>query len=201
MMAAVTCCRDEPRALDLVRQMLAAAMGLFRHARSPAVCSTSDEAGNRQRQPRFVAVRATWARVDDADVCLDLADAAQRWVRREQIRSGGTKGEAINAIARRHRLAPGTFANIARQRVKDVAGRVRDRFIAALMDDLSREIEWLSHEREHLRHLAGGPDQDDVAALDDCLQTAREALMRIARRRDHQADGHRNSRDPARRTG
>jgi hypothetical protein len=172
-----------------------------RHMLFPVVLRSSDhDRADRQRQPRNVAIGATWARVDDAVDIFDLADAARRWVRREQIRSGGTKSEAINTIARRHKLAPGTFANIARERVKDVAARVRDRFVAALMDDLSKEIEWLEHERENLRHLAHGPHQDDMAALDDCLQQARTALMRMAQRRA-QSNYSRNSRGPARRTG
>ncbi|WWT39842.1 hypothetical protein [Microcystis phage Mwe-JY25] len=112
----------------------------------------------------------------------DLSQSCERMVLREQARSRCTRLEAIAAVARKRRLPGGTLANILRQRVKDIPSRARDIFVAALIADLSTEIERLSHERECLRHLAQGPVQRDLAAVEAALESVRAAMDRLKAR-------------------
>lgn len=103
----------------------------------------------------------------------------RRYIYREAKKQGSTKGEALQAIARSTRISPGTLANIARARLKSINADVRDKIIAALIADLSQEIQRLEHERQTYLALGIPPNCRDMDEAETALEAAKLAIERM----------------------
>lgn len=108
-----------------------------------------------------------------------VAQFSKRLVLRDQNRLGGCVEDATLRVARRLKVAAGTFANIIRQRVKKVSADIRDRIVSAALTDIQQEIERLEHDKRLLEALGFGPSCDDFLAAEAALATARDCLARM----------------------
>lgn len=108
-----------------------------------------------------------------------VAQFSKRLVLHEQGRLGGCLEDATLRVARRLKVATGTFANILRQRVKKVSADLRDRIVSAALADIHQEIERLEHDKRLLEAMGIGPSCDDYRTAEDALETARACLSRM----------------------
>ena len=108
-----------------------------------------------------------------------MAHFSKRLVLRDQGRFGGDSETATARVARRLRAAPGTFANIIRQRVKKISAEMRDRIVNAALADVQQEIERLDHEKRLLESMGFNPSHDDFRAVEAGLEAARQGLARM----------------------
>lgn len=105
--------------------------------------------------------------------------AARGMVRREAERFSDSEGNAIVRVARNLRMAPGSFGNVVRMRVKRLSADARDRIVAACIADLSREIQRLEHEKQLLMAMGVSPRADDMDEVEAALATARRAIEKM----------------------
>lgn len=108
-----------------------------------------------------------------------LADITRGMVRREKYRTGDPDS-ARTATARRLRIGSGSLKNIIYERVKTISAELRDRLIGAAIADLSGEIRKLEHEKQLLLAMGTRADDDDMAALETALATARRVIDRMS---------------------
>jgi hypothetical protein len=108
-----------------------------------------------------------------------MAHFSKGLIRRDQARNGGCAETAMARVARRLKAAPGTFANILRQRVKSVSAELRDRIVQAAFHDIEQEIARLDHEKQLLESMGIGPSQHDLDAVEAALEAARTGLARM----------------------
>lgn len=108
-----------------------------------------------------------------------MAQFSKRLVLRDQTQLGGCVETATARVARRLRAAPGTFANILRQRVKKISADLRDRIVSAALHDIHQEIDRLEHDKRLLEAMGFGPSHDDFRTAEDALATARACLARM----------------------
>lgn len=108
-----------------------------------------------------------------------VAQFSKRLVLRDQTRLGGCVEDATLRVARRLKVAAGTFGNIIRQRVKKVSADLRDRIVTAALADIEQEIERLEHDKRLLEAMGFGPSCDDYRAAEDALETARACIARM----------------------
>lgn len=95
---------------------------------------------------------------------------------REAVKSGTPVPVARLSIARRLRIAPGTLENLRRNRVKEPRASIVDKIRRALVDELEREIQALTHEVELLRATGMRPDADEIFQAETLLAQARKLL-------------------------
>ena len=97
--------------------------------------------------------------------------------RREQTRSGITRSQARERLARKAGVSPGTLYNLARDRLKRLDFVVRDRLTAYAVRDLQASIERLTHELEMARQMGAHPTSPRVGEIEKHLTAARALLI------------------------
>jgi hypothetical protein len=114
-----------------------------------------------------------------------LDDEARHWVkgleRREIDRAGCCVPVARRAVARRIGVAPGTLENIGRRRCKGVRGWLVEVLRQAFANELQREIERLTHEREMVLRRGDDIGARQAREVQAHLDAARRVLARGAR--------------------
>lgn len=116
---------------------------------------------------------------DGMSSALTVHRAARSMVKREAERFADSEVNAIDRIARALRMAPGSFGNIVRDRVKRVSADARDRIVAACIADLTREIQRLEHEKQLLLAMGVSPRADDMDEVEAALASAHRAIQRM----------------------
>ncbi len=109
-----------------------------------------------------------------------INEEARAWAtkleRREIERSGCSVPAARKAVARKIGVAPGTLENIARRRTKGVRGWIVEALRVAFVQELQKEIERLSHEREMALRGGNHTDADQAREVEAYLAEARRVL-------------------------
>lgn len=118
-----------------------------------------------------------------ADATSSVASYAKSLIKREQFRSGGDVESAIQRVARRIRISPGTIGNLVRNRVKSVCFSIGQAIITAAINDIENEKKALEHEHQAIVALGPHADPSALAKVEQGLAIAREGLteMRAAR--------------------
>lgn len=113
----------------------------------------------------------------------NVATFARSLIKREQFRSGGDIESAIQRVARRMRVSPGTIANLVRNRVKNVCFSIGQAIITAAINDIENEKRQLEHEHQAALALGQNADPSALAKVEQGLAIARDGLaeMRAAR--------------------
>jgi transcriptional regulator with XRE-family HTH domain len=106
-----------------------------------------------------------------------VQDWASRLIRREAQRSHLDRDNATRAVARRIGLAPGSLSNVARGRAKRLTLAITDAIRAAMIRELEREIEGLTHELHLARASGADPRSLQVAEVESLLAAARALLI------------------------
>lgn len=110
-------------------------------------------------------------------------DHARDWGRsledREKARTGLPLAQARGRVANRLGVLPGTLENLRNGRAKEVASHVYARLRAAVITELEREIQRLSHEISIARQAGLDPRDDDFAAAETALAKARSEIDRV----------------------
>ena len=106
----------------------------------------------------------------------ETLDAAARLVWRERYRSHLDLPTAIKTVARRVGIAPGSLENLVRGRAKKVTLSVAEAIRAAVVSDLSAEIERLQHELDIARQSGVHPVE---AGKVEALLAEAKALLRL----------------------
>lgn len=115
----------------------------------------------------------------DMGSVASIAAFSRSLVRREQFRSGGDVEKAIQRVAGRLKIGPGTIANLVKNRVKSVCFQIASRIIAAAISDIENERKQLEHERELLMGMGPHACADDLRTVEDALETARSTIARM----------------------
>jgi len=110
-----------------------------------------------------------------------MQDWASRLIRREAERSQLDRDSAARAVARRIGLAPGSLSNVARGRAKRLTVAISDAIRSAMIRELQREIERLTHELQLARAIGDDPRSVKVAEIEACLARAQALLNEGAR--------------------
>lgn len=108
-----------------------------------------------------------------------IAAFGRTLVKREQYRSGGCAELALQRVAGRVRIGPGTLGNIIRRRVKTVCVALAQRIIAAAIADIEAEKRQLEHERDGLLALGCDADPAALAHAEEGLAIVRQGLARM----------------------
>lgn len=98
-----------------------------------------------------------------------LSECVKGVVRREAVRAGSVP-HARAALARRHRLSPGTLENAERGRAK----RIDHRLVMAVISEIQSEWARLEHEIQILRQMGATPM--DLIAAQQHLREAKALL-------------------------
>jgi hypothetical protein len=115
----------------------------------------------------------------DMGSVASIAAFSRSLVRREQFRSGGDVEKAIQRVAGRLKVGPGTIANLVKNRVKSVCFLIGNRIIAAAIADIENEKRQLEHEHQALVALGRHADPSALAAVEQGLAIARDGLARM----------------------
>ena len=106
--------------------------------------------------------------------------AAQGWaetlIDRERRRSGVAKPLARAAVARRIGVAPGSFENLDRGRVKGVRAWFYERLRDAFIREGEQELRRLAHELAMARAAGLRDDQSEVRAVKACIEALRKEI-------------------------
>lgn len=94
----------------------------------------------------------------------------------EARRHGVKVGEARERVARRAGVAPGFVEGLARGRIKTVSAWVRDKFRELVIREIEAEIRRLEAELAIARQSSSHPTDDDMAAAETALETARKLI-------------------------
>lgn len=94
-------------------------------------------------------------------------------------RLGTSRAFARKSVARELRVAPGTLENITRQRTKGVRGWIADTIRGALVRELEREIERLTHEHQVLVQRGADHREPEMAEVESLLARARQSLKGV----------------------
>lgn len=111
---------------------------------------------------------------------VDFSTVSRAAVEREQKREGVAFDVAVSRVARRIKMGPGTLANIIRQRVKSVSFDVGSSIVTYAINDLTRQIEQLQHERTVLLEMGVGADNRTLGNLARAIATVQETLNEIS---------------------
>lgn len=126
--------------------------------------------GTKQPQERALST----ATLDDFK---RLAEACEK---REQLRSGGSREDARQRLARRIGVLPGTLYTLARDRLKRLDANLRDRLTAYAISDLQSEMERLAHDLAMARQMGAHQDSPMVADIEKHLAAARALIAEAA---------------------
>lgn len=101
----------------------------------------------------------------------------------QQAKRSGDRIAARKQVARDIGVSPGTIENLQRNRLKTIAGWLRDALRARVIRELEAEIVRLQHEIAVLRQSGVDPRSDEMAAARADLSAVLEALGRDRRRK------------------
>jgi hypothetical protein len=96
----------------------------------------------------------------------------------QEARRTGDRVRARNNVARALGTSPGTIENLQRNRLKRVAGWLRDALRARVIRELEAEIVRLQHEVAILHQIGSDPRGDEMAAVRADLSAVLEVLGR-----------------------
>jgi hypothetical protein len=108
-----------------------------------------------------------------------IAAFSRSLVKREQLRSGVDAKKALQRVADRLKIGPGTIANLVRDRVKSICFTVARRIVAAAISDIEQERRQLEHEHEALMALGAHADPSALAEVEEGLAIVRQGLARM----------------------
>jgi hypothetical protein len=108
-----------------------------------------------------------------------IAAFSRSLVKREQLRSGVDAKTALQRVADRLRIGPGTIGNLVRDRVKSICFTVARRIVAAAISDIEQERRQLEHEHEALMALGAHADPAALAEVEEGLAIVRQGLARM----------------------
>lgn len=116
---------------------------------------------------------------------VTFIDVVRDWGRdledREKLRTGASLADARKSLARRTKIAPGTFERLRNGRMKDAAGTLIRRLCAAVAAEYEAEIMRLEHERQIALQIGSAPHSDQVLKIRQNISEAREALAELRR--------------------
>lgn len=112
--------------------------------------------------------------------CLDVVSMAEHMIRRERIKSGITKPQAMAVIARRANVSQGQIEGAIRGRVKDLKARFVERVRAAFIEEATKEINRLTHDIQIARQIGMGADDRKIQAARTAMADLQAVLGEIA---------------------
>lgn len=113
--------------------------------------------------------------VDEGSHMSSVAMTADKLVKQTMIDSHVKRPEARRIVAREVGVAPGTFENLKRGRLKNVDW-VAAKINAAVIRRIEREIERLQHELEVARRVAARPDDAAIFEAQAAIDHARKLI-------------------------
>lgn len=101
----------------------------------------------------------------------------------QETRRTGNRIVARRNVARSVGTSPGTIENLQRNRLKRIAGWLRDALRARVIRELEAEVARLQHEIAVLRQTGADPRGDEMAAARADLSAVLEVLGRDRKRK------------------
>jgi len=108
---------------------------------------------------------------------IEAGRIARALVDRERSR-GNDRAHARANVARAIGAAPGTIENLTRDRLKSIAGWLRDALRALIIKETEAEIKRLQHELTYYRALGADTHRDEMAEISASVEALLCALNR-----------------------